>query len=96
MISQAETDLVELELLEATASVKVAVAARDASRLNLEFTEVRAPFDGRVSGPVLGLGNVVVADTTLLATIVSMDPVCVAFDVPENISPAPQSTEARR
>ncbi len=85
-ISQAEADLVESELLEATASVKVAVAARDVSRLNLEFTEVRAPFDGRVSGPVLGPGNVVVADTTLLATIVSMDPVCVAFDVPESIN----------
>ena len=74
------------EFLEANASVKVAEAARDVSRLNLEFTEVRAPFDGRVSGPVLGPGNVVVADTTLLATIVSMDPVCVAFDVPENIN----------
>jgi RND family efflux transporter MFP subunit len=83
VISQAEIDLVELELLEATASVKVAAAARDASRLNLEFTEVRAPFDGRVSGPVLGPGNVVVADTTLLATIVSTDDMLVAFDVPE-------------
>jgi RND family efflux transporter MFP subunit len=59
------------------------VAARDASRLNLEFTEVRAPFDGRVSGPVLGQGNVVVADTTLLATIVSTDHMLVAFDVNE-------------
>jgi RND family efflux transporter MFP subunit len=83
VISQAETDLVELELLEATASVKAAMAARDASRLNLEFTQVSAPFDGRVSGPVLGPGNVVVADTTLLATIVSTDPMFVAFDVDE-------------
>jgi RND family efflux transporter MFP subunit len=44
---------------------------------------VRAPFDGTVSGPVLGPGNVVVADTTLLATIVSTDPMFVAFDVDE-------------
>jgi RND family efflux transporter MFP subunit len=82
-VSQGETDLFELGLLEATASVKVAVAARDASRLNLVFTEVRAPFDGRVSGPILGQGNVVVADTTLLATIVSTDHMLVAFDVDE-------------
>jgi RND family efflux transporter MFP subunit len=81
VVSQDETDLSEAELLEATATVKAAVAARDVSRLNLEFTEVRAPFDGRVSDPVLGPGNVVVADTTLLATIVSTDPVCVAFDI---------------
>jgi RND family efflux transporter MFP subunit len=81
VISQTEADLFETAFLEATASVKVAVAARDASRLSLEFTEVRAPFDGRVSGPVLGPGNVVVADTTLLATIVSTDPMFVAFNV---------------
>jgi multidrug efflux system membrane fusion protein len=85
VISQNETDLAESEFLEATAAVNVAVAARAVSRLNLEFTEVKTPFDGRVSGPVLGPGNVVVADTTLLATIVSMDPVCVAFDVPQSI-----------
>jgi membrane fusion protein, multidrug efflux system len=82
-IGQDEADRVEGEFLEADASVKVAVAARDVSRLNLEFTEVRAPFDGRVSGPVLGPGNVVVADTTLLATIISTDPMFVAFDVDE-------------
>jgi RND family efflux transporter MFP subunit len=83
MVSQEETDLFESELLEATASVKVAAAARDASRLNLEFTEVRAPFDGTVSGPVLGQGNVVVADTTRLATIVATDHMLVAFEVNE-------------
>ena len=66
--------------------MKVAEAARDVSRLNLEFTEVRAPFAGRVSGPVLGQGNVAVADTTHLATIVSTDRVWVTFNVPENIS----------
>ncbi len=74
------------ELLEADAAVKVAEAARDVSRLNLEFTEIRAPFAGRVSGPVLGQGNVAVADTTHLATIFSTDRVLVTFNVAENIS----------
>ena len=85
-VSHDEVHRFEVELLEADASVKVAEAARDVSRLNLEFTEVTAPFAGRVSGPVLGQGNVAVADTTRLATIVSMDPVCVAFKVPERIN----------
>ena len=66
--------------------MKVAEAARDISRLNLEFTEVTAPFAGRVSGPVLGQGNVAVADSTRLATIVSTDRVWVNFNVAENIS----------
>ena len=81
MIGQAEVDRVEGEFLEADASVKIAEAARDIARLNLEFTTLRALFDGTVSGPVLGEGNVAVADTTPLARIVSMDPMFVAFDV---------------
>ena len=85
-VSHDEVHRFEVELLEADASVKVAEAARDVARLNLEFTEVTAPLAGRVSGPVLGQGNVAVADTTRLATIVSLDPVCVAFDVPESIN----------
>ena len=86
VVSQNEVKHFEVQLLEADAAVKVAEAARDVSRLNLEFTEVTAPFAGRVSGPVLGQGNVAVADTTRLATIVSTDRVWVTFNVPENIS----------
>ena len=82
--SMNEVFLLETEFLEADASVKAAEAARDAASFNLEFTEVRAPFAGTVSGPVIGPGNVVVADTTVLATLVSMDPICVAFDVDES------------
>jgi RND family efflux transporter MFP subunit len=86
VVSSNEVKQFEVKLLEADASVKVAEAARDVSRLNLEFTEVTAPFDGRVSGPVLSQGNVAVADTTRLATIVSTILVWVTFDVPEKLS----------
>jgi RND family efflux transporter MFP subunit len=80
-IGQAEVNRVEGELIEAAASVKVAEAASDLSNLNLGFTQVRAPFAGTVSGHVLELGDAAIADTTPLATIVSMDPMFVAFDV---------------
>jgi RND family efflux transporter MFP subunit len=86
VVSQVEVNLFEVKVREADAAVKVAEAALDASRLNLEFTWVTAPFAGRVSGPVLGQGNVAVADTTRLATIVSMDPACVTFNVDEGTS----------
>ena len=86
VVSENEVKQVEIKLLEAGAAVKVAEAARDVSRLNLEFTEVTAPFDGRVSGPVLNQGNLAVADSTRLATIVSTDRVGVTFNVHENIS----------
>jgi RND family efflux transporter MFP subunit len=83
VVSQNEVHLFETQLLEADAGVKAAEAAQDDAKLNLNFTDVRAPFDGSISGPVLGLGNTAVADTTLLATIVSTDHMLVAFDVDE-------------
>jgi RND family efflux transporter MFP subunit len=86
VVSNAEARRIEVQLLEAEAAVKSAEAARDASRLNLEFTEVTAPFAGRVSGPVLDQGNVAVADTTRLTTIISTDRVWVTFNVAENDS----------
>jgi multidrug efflux pump subunit AcrA (membrane-fusion protein) len=83
-VSQSEVERLEGELLEADAAVKVAQAASDSCALNLEFTQVTAPFAGTIGGPVLGLGNVAVADTTRLATIVSTDPVSVAFEVDQS------------
>ena len=81
VVSQAEVERVEGESIEADATVKVAESAVASCALNLEFTEVTAPFAGTISGHVLGPGNVAVADTTRLATIMSMDSVSVAFDV---------------
>lgn len=68
---------------EAKASVLVARAGRDAARLNVDFTRISAPISGRIGRPLLTAGNVVKADTTDLATIVSADPMYVYFDVNE-------------
>lgn len=84
-VSHEEAQRLEIQLLEADAAARVAEAARDVSRLKLELTEVTAPFAGRIGGPVLGEGNVAVADTTPLATIVSTDQVWATFNVPEKI-----------
>src|SRR5262249_665075 len=54
---------------------------------DLEYTEVRAPIDGRVSRALLTEGNYVsgvAAAATLLTTIVSVDPIYVYADVDEN------------
>jgi multidrug efflux system membrane fusion protein len=59
-----------------------ASAALDAAKLNLEFTEVRAPIDGRVSRALITQGNLVSSDS-LLTTIVSDDPVYASFDADE-------------
>lgn len=63
-----------------------AKANLDSARLDLEFTTVRAPIDGRVSRALLTEGNYVsgnAGSASLLTTVVSVDPVYVYADVDE-------------
>ncbi|MGE0667172.1 MAG: efflux RND transporter periplasmic adaptor subunit [Sphingomonadales bacterium] len=68
------------------AAVTVADSAVRDARLNLEFTEVRAPVAGRVSRYQVSVGNLIsggTAESTLLTTIVSLDPIQFYFDADE-------------
>lgn len=65
------------------AQVEAAKAARDAANLDLEFTIITAPIAGRIGRALVTEGNLVAAGETLLANIVSVDPVHVLFDVDE-------------
>lgn len=72
---------------EAKAALLAAQAARDATQLDLSYTEVRAPIGGRVSRELVTVGNYVsglAGAATMLTTIVSVDPVHVYADVDEN------------
>ena len=71
------------EFLAAQADVSGAEAAADNAAVNLEFTEIRAPFDGRIDRHLLSVGNLVQVDQTELTTIVSLDPIDFYFDVDE-------------
>ena len=79
-ISQEEADARRSELDEAGAAAKSAEAARDIAKLDYDESEVRAPIAGRISRALLTEGNYasgVAGANTLLATIVSVDPVYV-------------------
>jgi len=69
----------------ARAGVSQAEAALQRARLDLEFTEVRAPLTGRIGRHLVSPGNLVsggdASTATLLATIVTMDPIDVVFDI---------------
>ena len=73
---------------EAKADVAAARAAVDSAKLNLEFTRITAPIDGRVSKAAVTAGNLVTGGSntaTLLTTIVSLDPIYVTFEGDEQI-----------
>jgi len=86
-ISLEEGDARIARFHEAKAALLAAEAARDSVKLDLEYTRVRAPIDGRVSRALLTEGNFVSGvsgTTTLLTTIVSVDPVYVHADIDED------------
>jgi RND family efflux transporter MFP subunit len=66
---------------EAEAAMQAAEKTRDIAKFKVESASVKAPIDGTISGPVLGVGNVVIADTTSLGTLISTDPMYVYINV---------------
>jgi RND family efflux transporter MFP subunit len=89
VIAQADYDANKASYLEAAASLKAAEAALETSRLNLEWTDVRAPITGRVSRMNVTVGNLVnggSGQATTLTTIVSIDPLYSYINVPENVA----------
>lgn len=85
-ISEEEHDARSKGLREAAAAVQSAEANVYTARLNLDFTKIRAPIDGRIGRELITEGNLVSgggADATRLTFIVSTDPVYVYVDADE-------------
>jgi RND family efflux transporter MFP subunit len=83
LVSQAQADLRAAAQLQAAASLAAAEAALTTAQLNLSYARIEAPIGGRVSWRRLAPGNLVAADTTVLTTIVSENPIRFVFDAPE-------------
>jgi len=81
--SQKDLDQAVADRGEARAAIQSARAAVDRAALDLEFTRVTAPINGRISRHLIDEGNLVTADTTLLTTLVSIDPMYAYFDADE-------------
>jgi membrane fusion protein (multidrug efflux system) len=58
-----------------------AQAALDQAEINLGYTEIRSPIDGRIGLAIVTQGNLVQPSSGRLATIVSQDPIYVLFQV---------------
>ncbi|MDD5275929.1 MAG: efflux RND transporter periplasmic adaptor subunit [Methylovulum sp.] len=82
-ISEEEYDTRSKNVVQAAASVESAKAAVELAQLNVDFTQIRAPVPGQISRKLITEGNLVNADTTVLATIVSVDPIHVYIDADE-------------
>jgi membrane fusion protein, multidrug efflux system len=78
------------------AQLKQNEAALESARLNLEYTSIKSPIDGRAGHRLVDIGNVVTANTTTLLTIERMDPIYADFTVTEGDFSQVQRDAARR
>lgn len=86
-ITDADYDQRKANLAVARAQLKSAEAAVRNAELNLDWTDVRAPLAGRISDRKVDAGNLIQGGqqgATLLATIVTLDPIRFVFDVSES------------
>lgn len=89
--SEASLDTARATLGTARASVQQAQAALRAAKLDLSYTDVMSPIDGKISRARYSVGNYLDTTSESLATVVSLDPIYVTIAVSEK-----QLIEARR
>lgn len=82
-ISRSEYDLAVANRSETLGQIENLQATVDRAKLDLEYTKVIAPIDGLLGRSLVTPGNLIAADSTLLTTVVSVDPIYVYFDVDE-------------
>jgi multidrug efflux system membrane fusion protein len=81
-LAQSEFERLQAEEKGARADLAAAGAALQAARLNLEFTRVVSPIDGRISKALITRGNLVTT-SDLLTTVVSDSPIYASFNTDE-------------
>jgi membrane fusion protein (multidrug efflux system) len=80
--TQQALDAAEATQRTQTAQVLAAQAQLESAQINLDYTEIRSPIDGRIGRSSVTIGNVVSTASGTLTTVVSQDPMYVVFPVP--------------
>ncbi|MDR1732202.1 MAG: efflux RND transporter periplasmic adaptor subunit [Synergistaceae bacterium] len=82
-VSASDLDVAEAEVLQAKAAVNQAQASLRLARLDLGYTKITAPITGRIGGALFTKGNFVTPSSGPLANIVQVNPIRVAFALPD-------------
>ncbi|AMJ61786.1 efflux RND transporter periplasmic adaptor subunit [Bosea sp. PAMC 26642] len=84
-VSQRDLDTRYNALREAQANLRAAEAAQRTARLNLDYTQIRAPIGGRIGRLDVTIGNLVAAGAgaPVMTTLLSVDPIYAAFNADE-------------
>src|SRR5262249_36068060 len=82
-ISQQDLETYQAKEDQGRAELSAAGATLESNKINLGFTKITSPIAGRISRYYLTIGNLANADSTLLTTVVSEDPIYAYFDADE-------------
>ena len=91
---QSQVDANKAALDSAVGRIMQAEAALKQAEVNLDYTDIRSPIDGRIGRTAFTVGNLVNPASGVLATIVSQDPIYVLF--PVSVRDLETIREARR
>ena len=86
-ISEEEADSRAKAERQAAAAIQSSAASVEVAKINMDYTRVTSPISGRIGRKMITVGNLVNSnqgESTMLATIVSMDPIYCYFDVDES------------
>lgn len=86
-VSQGAVDTAQTQVDAQTAAVQADRAALDAARVMLSYTRIHAPSAGRVGSVNIFAGSTVQANQTTLLTITQINPIDVAFSLPQRQLP---------
>jgi membrane fusion protein, multidrug efflux system len=83
-VTQQQFDQDKANVAAGQATVDSDKAAIEAARVNLNYTEIHSPIDGRLGARLVDLGNIVhAADNTPLVNITQLKPIFVSFTLPQ-------------
>ena len=83
-ISQSDLDKLTTNAAQTEAAKEAAIAKLKKAELDLSYTTIVAPFDGRIGKVNYNVGNVVGPNSDVLASLVLIDPIYVSFQVEES------------
>ena len=83
--ASAQRDVAQANVEQAQAAIQQAEAQVQTAQINLSYTDIKAPITGRIGATNITQGNLVSASSGTIATIVQVDPIRVAFSVPEKL-----------
>jgi multidrug efflux system membrane fusion protein len=94
-VSKADYDTYKANLAVAKAALQSDQAAQELAQTQLDYARIVAPFDGITGAPLVWPGAQISADSTDIVVLNEIEPVRVAFNIPEDSLPAVRAAQAR-